>query len=272
MAWVAVDNFDSYSDGDLNGNNGGTGWAAAWSGSTNYDIQGTTTYQGAKAVKNSTAATGSITRQLTTGVSDSGILYIAIRRSVNNAGEHRTNIRNQSNQNSAQIIMDASANIYIGVGGTTATIVSGYSTDTWYLIRLTFDVSTDTYTGAYHTGSAWSSESSSVPFTNTATSINYIAFDRSADAGDNYWDIVTGASPIALTTSVSDSLTMTEALTNIKGFFSAVSDAIGLTETVTNIRALIKSVTDAIGLTESSTVKGLWTDEDEVTTNWTDET
>ena len=63
MSWTAIENFNSYADGDLNGENGGSGWSGAWSGSVNYDIQGTTTYEGAKAVVNSTNVNADIQRE-----------------------------------------------------------------------------------------------------------------------------------------------------------------------------------------------------------------
>ncbi len=43
MATIFEDNFNSYTDGDLNGQ-------GSWSGDSNFQIQGTTTYEGAKAV------------------------------------------------------------------------------------------------------------------------------------------------------------------------------------------------------------------------------
>jgi hypothetical protein len=44
MATILEDDFNSYNDGDLNGQGG-------WVGDVKVDIQGTTTYEGAKAVK-----------------------------------------------------------------------------------------------------------------------------------------------------------------------------------------------------------------------------
>ena len=78
--WSATDNFDSYSNGDLNTQNGGTGWSAAWSGATSYDVQGTTTYSGAKAVQFVHAAGDQqIDRTLTTVV-NAGIVSIRMRK------------------------------------------------------------------------------------------------------------------------------------------------------------------------------------------------
>lgn len=56
--WVATDNFDSYSDGELNGLNGGSGWSAAWS-NTNLTMTvaaAPTGGQGGKAILNNADA------------------------------------------------------------------------------------------------------------------------------------------------------------------------------------------------------------------------
>ena len=48
---ATTDNFNSYSDGVLNGENGGSGWNSIWTGSNAFEVQGTVTYEGAKAVR-----------------------------------------------------------------------------------------------------------------------------------------------------------------------------------------------------------------------------
>lgn len=202
MTWVAEDTFNTYSDGDLTGNNGGTGWAAAWSGSTNFDVQGTTVYEGAKAVNNTTNANANISRQLSAAVATTGTLYFAMRRSLNNSGQIVTNIRNQLNQNAAQVVMNASGNITAGSGGDTVTLVTGYSVNTWYVFRLAFDIAAGTYVVAYSTdayGSAgsFSADTSAIPMTNTPVSIQYVLYDKDANAGTDLWDYVSPTSPFS---------------------------------------------------------------------------
>jgi hypothetical protein len=51
MATIFEDNFNSYNDGDLNGQGG-------WSGNASFKIQGEVVKEGAKAVKNDTPTTG----------------------------------------------------------------------------------------------------------------------------------------------------------------------------------------------------------------------
>lgn len=93
MAWVATDNFESYSNGDLNGGNGGSGWSGAWSGSTVFDVtDANTPANGSKHISSVLESDSEVTidRSLTTAVT-SGTMYISIR--INRtAGQRRANV------------------------------------------------------------------------------------------------------------------------------------------------------------------------------------
>ncbi len=81
MAWVAVETFESYANGnDLNTLNGGSGWSNAWSTTTGskYFISSTTPYQGSLCVRGATINTNA-DRALSVSVS-AGIVYFAMMR------------------------------------------------------------------------------------------------------------------------------------------------------------------------------------------------
>lgn len=197
---TATDNFDSYSDGDLNTNNGGSGFSAAWSGSTSFDVQGTTTQSGAKAVQIASSENGEVTidRSLTTPFT-SGTLSVYLRRTGGNNWRDGAYV----------ILRDNSADVagfYLHVtntstgavgatlysGGTTDVFENGtLSADTWHLFEAEFDCDTDEIRARVD-GGAWSSWLS---FASAATDIDQIRFFKGNINGgthnvttDHYWD------------------------------------------------------------------------------------
>lgn len=189
-AWVATDDFESYSNGDLNGQSGGTGWSGAWSGSTAFDVQGTTVYEGTKAVK-ATNPNGVIDRILTTGT-NSGTVYFALRRSgttndgtVDFRASGTNKIRISLNDNNIRAYDNSSFN----------TILTGFATDTWYLFEVIY---TDTsYTIKYHDGASWSS--SYGPYTIDSGNVTGIRLSGGGSGtGDIYWDYIGDTDPTVI--------------------------------------------------------------------------
>lgn len=72
MAFIVIDNFDSYSDGNLNGQGG-------WSGSTTYQVQSSVVWQGTKAVGN-TSGTNDVEIVKSITPRTKGIFSIYLRR------------------------------------------------------------------------------------------------------------------------------------------------------------------------------------------------
>lgn len=210
MAWVAIDNFDSYADGDLAGENGGSGFSAGWVNQAvaTENVQGTTVYQGTKAVTINNALLNTFyTRALTSAVSGNGnIVYFAIRRTLNNAGEVSISFRSNTGANSRVAVrMNSAGNITL-VGSTTVTLVTGYSTSQWYAIRLTLNITAGTATAAtstsaYQGGGSWSSESSSVTLASTGN-IDAVGLGTDASMSTDTFDIITSADIIAGTTNI----------------------------------------------------------------------
>jgi hypothetical protein len=201
MAWVATDNFNSYSDGDLSTLNGGTGWSAGWvnGGTAVLSVQGTTVFEGSKALSCADASNSMFYyRQLTTAVgTDGNKLYGAIRRGLNNSGEANINLRTDT-QSRLSLSMRATGIIELA-GSTTTTLAASYTTGTWYVFRITINASANTATAAYATNTfggsmVWSAESSAVTMANSGD-LTRFAWFRDPNAGTDYFDLVTGTDP-----------------------------------------------------------------------------
>lgn len=259
MAWVATDNFDSYSNGDLNGGSGGSSWSTNWSGSTSFDVQGTTVYQGSKAITNTNNGEVSIQRTFS-AVSD-GVVYFAVRKTSNSAGGFLISLRNSSDSSRGYVFFDNSSNIIAGTG----TVLSGYSANTWYVIRLTFNATLGTYSAAYSTdafGTAgtFSADSTPAVMGNTGD-ITRIQFAHDYDGGTgvtSYFDYISPTSPFVeapTSINVSDQLNLTESVTvSVEAAVVSIStsDQLNITESIS--RTLIDniSVSDQLNLTEGS--------------------
>jgi hypothetical protein len=196
MAWVAEETFEGLSTGDLNGQGGGSGWSANWSGSANYDVQNTVAYEGSQGVVN--ASGSNISRTLTTGISGTeNIMYIAVRKTSTSAGVNKVRLNTSGGAVLGEVSMNASGNIVARLNGS-ITVLNGYSADTWYVLRININATAETYkvaysTDAYGTEGSFSADSSDATFEETGT-IGAVQFD--ADTGNtNYWDYISGTSP-----------------------------------------------------------------------------
>lgn len=134
------DNFDSYSAGDLSGNNGGTGWSAAWgsgvSCQASVDVVTTSPQSGTKSVQ-VTNAGDECGRSLTAVSSDTAIVYL---RATGALGGEKVIFALKS---------DASIGWQVELTGTVAQIEgattqncgggTGLGTGVWYKITTVFD-------------------------------------------------------------------------------------------------------------------------------------
>lgn len=194
MAWTAEADFNDLSVADLTGQSGGSGWTGAWSGSTNFDVQASVAYEGANAVSN--AGGSNIARTLTTS-RVTGIVYIAMRKSSNSSGGKKSRLRQSGGGIRVQINMLSSGNIVADASGS-VTLVSGYSANTWYVFRITFDTGAGTYTtatstDAFGTAGTFSAESATSTMGSTGN-ISDVMFD--SDTGDTgYWDYISDTTP-----------------------------------------------------------------------------
>lgn len=201
MAFVSEENFDSYADeANLAGASGGSGWGGNWTNGAVNLIRSDTaiTYQGAAAARVITSGGGNTfyTRLLTSAISDNGITYVAMHKSVNNAGENAFTLRSSVGQR-CNITMNASGN----VTSQGTTILTGYTANTWYVFRITFSVTAGNYTVAYSTdpfGSAgtFSAESSTITMANSGN-IDRVGLGGDTHAGTCHTDYISATTPFS---------------------------------------------------------------------------
>lgn len=144
MAWVFEDKFnsDTKSTGDLNGQDG-------WSGTTSTDVVTTQFYEGDQAVY-CVAETGILNTY--TAVSE-GVVYVALRPD-NTSGGFNFDLR-VSGSIKIRLSYLGTSNVTITNGGSTTTVVTGYSANAWLLYEITINAD-DTHDIRYHNGTSWS--------------------------------------------------------------------------------------------------------------------
>jgi hypothetical protein len=199
-AFSITDNFNSYSDGDLNGTNAGSGWSGAWSGNVNYDVQGTTVYEGAKGIQDAVGSNQNhtITRDFSGEIS--GDLYMAWRQStvtgacpyliLREGGSSRAILRGPCVANSNLTIYDYSPGSY-------ETVQSGLSANTWYILHVEFDGTTDRYRARVYT-SSWQSFTA-YQDTNITTSVTRFEIQNegeSSTSGTFFFDTIQTTDPV----------------------------------------------------------------------------
>lgn len=207
--WSSEADFNDLSDGDLNGQAGGTGWTGNWGTDTDYDVQGTTVYEGTKAVIYNGTTGGNIQRALTSSVSGDSVIYFAIRAAQTNGGGARFQLNSRSHiQFDAVDTFGTVGNIYLLSSPSSAiTLVSGYSANTWYVIRLTFNTTTGVHsaavsTDAFGTDGTFGTESSSGTMFGTGD-ITLFQINTEGTSADYYLDYISDTSPFSAASSPS---------------------------------------------------------------------
>lgn len=121
-----TDNFESYSDGDLNGQ-------GSWSGSTYFDVQSSVTKTGSKAVSVGTIAANTIAKAFPSGVA-SGTQAFYIR----STGTHATDAVTfrLTEGGTRKIIFGMLNGNFVYHNGAGYQTISAYSINTWYAITI----------------------------------------------------------------------------------------------------------------------------------------
>lgn len=182
---IFEDNFNSYNDGDLNGQ-------GSWSGDVAYDVQGTTTCEGAKAVQFSGVGGWKAILKTGNALTD-GVVTYAIRSTVNNqAFNGGVYLYESITGNTGNIWLRDTGYIGIYSGGGIWTDILAYSADTWYWVQAEWRSSDKKMRArAKVVGGSWSEWTGWVamesPFT---TSIDTIRFRTNQTSGTTYWDYV----------------------------------------------------------------------------------
>lgn len=176
-AVIILDDFNSYTDGTLDGQGG-------WTGSSLYSIQATTTYEGAKAVKFPNPPEF-IDKDITPQTD--GIIGFYLRN--DNLTDTRV-ILTSSGTNRYQIQLDSSGDI--NFNGSTAETLGTYTLSTWYYLEIEIDATGNLARGRYD-GGTWSSWLVS----NTG---DYIQIDNiqlfGTSSGVGYYDYLTYTSAV----------------------------------------------------------------------------
>lgn len=182
---ATIDSFNSYSDGDLTGENGGSGWSGAWSGSTDFDVQGATTTEGAKAVVINIPSGQEADMERSFASKTSGVLHWAQRK---DAPDHANQVSLRSGSTLAMYIQIGSGSPTWTMGdGASAFNIQSYTVGEWDTVDLEFDTATDKYRVKIDNGTytGWKD------FVNPVSSIDSLRMNIQAsgnDVGNNYWD------------------------------------------------------------------------------------
>jgi hypothetical protein len=175
MAWTYEQDFESLSDGDLNGQD-------SWSGNTGYDVQSSVAYAGSKGVSITIADSQAISRALPANITD-GDVYFAIRRTTNSGGGAFYVILQDSAPASRIFIrMHSDGNIGAFNNGVGYVTIAAYSANTWYPVNVQFNDGTqpDQFRVRVYSGGSWGSFSSWLTVNGGSyVNIGYLRFDTS---------------------------------------------------------------------------------------------
>jgi len=182
---VGVDNFDSYSTGDLHGGSGGSGWSGNWDGSVDFDVTTTNPQQGANAVTIASSINDRRINRTFTGVS-TGIQSFRMRiAGTNGFGDCGHN--DGANTNAAQrtaVRFNASGNIIRFNDAYASTDIQAYSANTYYKVEIDFDTSTDDYRVRVDEGT-WTARGNFV--NTTSTTLDRVDMHKTDTAGSDWF-------------------------------------------------------------------------------------
>ncbi len=197
-AYAATDSFDTYSNGDLTGNNGGSGFSAGWSGNAAYDVQSSITFNATtKAVSVAGVGTESITRAMSAGA-DSGNLYFAIRKDGNDDQLTFDFKSGATLAGGVGLTHNSSTGVDLIVYGTAAETFTGLAQNTWYIVNVEL-LSATTFRARYKpAGGAYSAFSSTKTYLSSVSSPSTVQLRYSNDGGANptfYFDELCTSDP-----------------------------------------------------------------------------
>lgn len=213
-AYAGIDNFDSYSAGDLNLQNGGSGWAAEWTGSTAYDVQTSVVFSSPNAVSASNTSGVTINRLLSASV-DSGDMYVAMRASGTNAQGYGTIVLYGTSTVAAVFGFVQNSILRVSSNGSNIDLLNPYIAGTWYIFHLVFLSSTTFKLRWKEAGGSFSSFTSTLTYLNSVSVMNKvdISVDKEGSSTVYYFDSLQTTDPDAPSDiSVSDTLTVTESV------------------------------------------------------------
>jgi hypothetical protein len=175
MAITTIDNFNSYSDGDLNGQ-------GTWSGHVGFDVQGSVVQEGAKAVTGNTAG-----QVINLNVTDrtTGIFrcYMKVTTGISSGPSFRLN---DSGIGMAFDVQIQSGKWKLRNTINTPEIIGDPTVDQWDLLEIEIDSSANTARARLN-GGTWTAT-----MTHTFTSITDIDLESTDNVSSSlaHWDLI----------------------------------------------------------------------------------
>jgi hypothetical protein len=134
---IFEDNFNSYVDGDLNGQGG-------WTAPGVYDIQGVIVKEGAKAVQCSSTTTEDIAKKTGTATGGDGRITVYIRVNVTNSVANFILLDNAENQ-IMSVFFHTDGYIKWYYGSLYYSAIQAYNANQWYCIEIEWKASDKKY-------------------------------------------------------------------------------------------------------------------------------
>lgn len=190
--WAFEDDFDTYSDGDLNGQ-------GSWSGNAAFDVQGSVVHHGTKAVSLVLSNDVTINSPSFTSAAN-GTAYVSMRA---------TNVSMAASSGGMVSVLKTAADTaiaYIGLvadklrisinGGVWADTGISVVANIWYRIAIAFEtgaggwegLAADTYKVSIDNGASWSGAESLVA--SSGVEKLTLAVDGPGGSGTGYWDFI----------------------------------------------------------------------------------
>lgn len=257
-AWVAVDNFNSYSDGELGGDNGGTGWSDAWEAifGSGFMVEGSVTNEGAKAISfsDSVQSIAWYKRDLTQSVS-SGIVSFAMRLNDLDNSDVEASFTDTSFEHGRVRMGNSGALILSTNDGEAVLRDNGFFfANVWYTIHVEIDGVNSRFRGRVD-NDAWSDWVYEIdnPFSDITRMIVYMVINLPGAVA--YFDTIgVGSNQTALVVSVSEAVTVTENNTFSIGAKISVFDSATVSEGVSLSLPLPVKPFESVTVTESVTL------------------
>jgi hypothetical protein len=269
MSWTYEQKFNTLNDGDLNGQD-------SWGGSASFDVETSVKYEGAKAVSFNSGTAGGISRTVAV---TSGVFYIAMRKTANNAVDCFFDLWDSSGDEKAEIRLASDGNIK--VIGNSSNTVGTYNINQWYVFGVELDAANEQFRVKINDGTGWGSWNGWYTVRNSPVDVfQTLEFFSTGNAGvTTYWDTITPTDPFinAYTQSILDSISLVTGTVGIRFltrqtianvvslidsgvsttniFYHAIVDRIILNEILVAKRIFCKTISEVISLVDNLSSK-----------------
>jgi len=199
-----TDDFNSYSDGNLNGNGG-------WSGDTAFQVQGSVVREGSKAVSASSASPVFIDKN-GTSMFPNGQATFYFRRTTTTGILRFLLFDTNSSGGRVHIYIDDNGNVNY-YNASTIVQLGSYSTDTWYSITVQWRISDKKARYSFNGGTYTAWDTTEVEFTN---GLSYCRVQVSG-TGTSYLDYIAESDVSVLTGKINQGASFNGVTSKIVG-------------------------------------------------------